>query len=94
MRSRTELAYRMPTGMRRFMAIAGIDPATAGQGHVALEIRADDRVLWEGEIDGQRPPVEIDLELGTARRLQLHVDYGENLDYGDRLHLVEARVTK
>jgi hypothetical protein len=26
--------------------------------------------------------------------LQLVVDYGENLDYGDRLHLVEARFTK
>ena len=38
--------------------------------------------------------MEIDVELGTARRLQLVVDYGENLDYGDRLHLVEARFTK
>jgi hypothetical protein len=93
-RSRTDLAYRLPTGMRRFTAIAGIDPATAGQGHVVLEIRADDRVLWEGEIDGKRLPVELDLDLGTARRLQFHVDYGRNLDYGDRLHLVEARVTK
>ena len=94
LRSRTELDYRLPAGMRRFAAIAGIDPATADQGHVVLEIRADDRVLWEGEIDGKRPPVEIDLELGTARRLQFRVDYGRNLDYGDRLHLVEARVTK
>jgi hypothetical protein len=93
-RSRTDLAYRLPAGMRRFTAMAGIDPATAGQGHVVLEIRADDRVLWEGEIDGKRPPVELDLDLGTARRLQFHVDYGRNLDYGDRLHLVEARVTK
>ena len=80
--------------MARFIATAGIDPATAGQGHVTLEIRGDDRVLWEGAIDGREPPVEIDVELGTARRLQLIVDYGENLDYGDRLHLVEARFTK
>ncbi len=93
-RSRTDLVYRLPAGMRRFTAIAGIDPATANQGHVLLEIRADQRVLWEGEIDGKRPPVEITLELNAARRLQFHVDYGRNLDYGDRLHLVEARVTK
>jgi hypothetical protein len=94
MRSRTEVAYLIPQGMARFIATAGIDPATAGQGHVTLAIRGDDRVLWEGTIDGREPPVEIDVELGTARRLQLVVDYGENLDYGDRLHLVEARFTK
>lgn len=93
-RSRTELEYRLPAEMRRFVAIAGIDPQSAHQGHVSLEIRADDRVVWEGEIDGKKPPVEIDVELGAARRLRLLVDYGKNLDYGDRLHLVEARVTK
>lgn len=94
MRSRSEVAYLIPQGMTRFIATAGIDPATAGQGHVTLEIRGDDRVLWEGAIDGREPPVEIDVELGSARRLQLIVDYGKNLDYGDRLHLVEARFTK
>ena len=32
LRSRTELAYRLPAGMRRFAATAGIDPATAAPG--------------------------------------------------------------
>jgi hypothetical protein len=94
LRSRSELTYRLPTGMKRFTATAGIDPATTEQGHVVLEIRADDRVVWEGEIDGKQPPINIDVELKSARRLQILVDYGRNLDYGDRLHLVEARVTK
>jgi hypothetical protein len=93
-RSRTELSYRLPEGMRRFVATAGIDPNSASQGHVVLEIRSDERILWEGAVDGKHPPMEIDVQLGAARRLQLRVDYGENLDYGDRLHLVEARVTK
>jgi hypothetical protein len=93
-RSRTELSYLVPPGMSRFLATAGIDPATANQGNVTLEIRGDARVLWEGVIDGRKPPTEIDVELGAARRLQLIVDYGENLDYGDRLHLIEARFTK
>jgi hypothetical protein len=94
LRSRTEATWRLPAGMRRFTATAGIDPATAEEGHVLLEIRADERILWEGEIDGRRDPVAIDVELGTARRLQIRVDYGRNLDFGDRLHLVDARVTK
>jgi hypothetical protein len=94
LRSRIEATYRVPAGMRRFAAVAGIDPATVRQGHVVLEIRADDRVLLEEEIDGKRTPVEIDLDLGAARRLHVLVDYGRNLDYGDRVHLVEARFTK
>jgi hypothetical protein len=94
LRSRTEATWRLPAGMRRFTATAGIDPATAEEGHVLLEIRADERILWEGEIDGRRDPVAIDVDLGTARRLQIRVDYGRNLDFGDRLHLVDARVTK
>jgi hypothetical protein len=93
-RSRTELTYRLPEGMSRFTATAGIDPKDAAQGHVLLTIRGDDRVLWEGVVDGKSPPVELDVQLGTARRLLLTVDYGGGLDYGDRLHLVEARVTK
>jgi len=93
-RSRTELTYRLAEGMRRFAATAGIDPSSTVQGHVTLQVRADDRVLWEGPVDGKQAPVEIDVELGAARRLHLTVDYGENLDFGDRLHLVEARVTK
>jgi hypothetical protein len=93
-RSRTELIYRLPNGMKRFIAVAGIDPASANQGNVMLTIRGDDGVLWESPIDGKRPPVEIDVELKGTHRMQLLVDYGENLDYGDRLHLVEARVTK
>lgn len=93
-RSRTELTYLIPAGMSRFVATAGIDPATASQGHVLLEIRGDDRILWQGAIDGGEPPAEIDVELGAARRLHLVVDYGRNLDYGDRLHLIEARFAK
>jgi hypothetical protein len=89
-RSGTKLVFRVPEGMRRFKASAGIDPATASQGHVVLQIQADNRVLWENEIDGDGSPAEIAVDLGTARRLQIAVDYGRNLDYGDRLHLVEA----
>src|SRR4029079_9146425 len=39
LRSRTEASFRIPAGMKRFVTTAGIDPATAQQGHVLLEIR-------------------------------------------------------
>lgn len=93
-RSRTEMTYRLPADMKRFLTTAGMDPGDSGHGNVRLEIRGDERVLWEGAVEAGRAPVEIDVELGSARRLHLTVDYGEHLDYGDRIHLAEARLTK
>lgn len=94
LRSRTVVDYRIPTGMKRLTTIAGLDPATASEGHVSLQLLADDNLLWQGEIDGPSVPVEIDVPLPQARKLRIVVDYGRNLDYGDRLHLVDARMTK
>lgn len=93
-RSRSELRYRIPVGMKRFVTLAGIDPETAQEGHVTLEIFAGRRSVWKGEIDGSAAPVEIDVPLGTAREFRILVDYGENLDFGDRLHLAEARLSQ
>lgn len=94
LRSRTTCRYRIPKGMTRFSTIAGIDPQTSEQGHVTLELLADERSVWRGEIAGGRAPKEINVSLEGARTLQIVVDFGENLDFGDRLHLAEARVSK
>lgn len=93
-RSRTELEYRVPRGVLRFAATAGIDPEAADQGHVLLRIEVDGQVAFEEEIDGKKNPTDIDLDVTGSERLKITVDYGENLDTGDRLHLVEARLIK
>lgn len=94
LRGRTELKYRLPRDMRRFKAIAGIDPETLSQGNVLLTIVADGETLFERTIDGKQPPATIDLDIAQKKKLQILVDYGSNLDLGDRLHLVEARLVK
>jgi NPCBM/NEW2 domain len=94
LRSRTEIVYRLPREMRRFHAIAGIAPATVSQGNVDLTLYCDSSQRWHGVIDGDQPPVKIELNIEGVRELKIIVDYGENLDWGDQLHLVEARVTK
>ena len=94
LRSRTDLRYRIPAEMKRFICIAGIDPTTARVGHVILTLFADEQVIWQGEIAGGAAPVEIEVELGAAKELRIFVDYGANLDFGDRVHLAEARVSK
>jgi hypothetical protein len=93
-RSRTELEYRIPKAMRRFVALAGIDPETSNQGNVALTIELDGETVFEESIAGDQPPREIDLDVTGKQRLRIVVDFGENLDLGDRLHLVEARLIK
>lgn len=94
LRSRTEIVYDVPSGMTRFAATAGIAPYCATEGRVVLTVYGDREPLWEGAVAGEDAPHEIAVELGAARRLRIVVDYGENLDYGDELHLARARFVK
>jgi hypothetical protein len=94
LRSRSELIYRLPTGFHRFLAEAGIEPATAASGNVLLSIFGDDRLLVEQAIDGADDPLSLDLDVTGVKRLKIIVDYGKNLDTGDWLNLCNVRVVK
>lgn len=92
--SRTSIEYRLPAGLRTLKAIAGIDDAVRKNGSVRLEISADRRSLFEGDISGKEPPVEVDLDIAGAKRLSILVDYGDNASAGDYLNLGDARMLK
>jgi hypothetical protein len=94
LRSRAEIIYRLPAGFQRFIAIAGIEPATTAAGNVRLVILGDDRVLVETEITGDQPPQPIQLDITNVKRLKIVVDYGQNIDTGDWLNLCDARIAK
>jgi NPCBM/NEW2 domain len=94
LRSRSEIVYRLPAGFQRFIAIAGIDPATTATGNVRLAILGDDRVLLETEVTGDQPPQPIQLDIANVKRLKIVVDYGQNVDTGDWLNLCDARIAK
>ncbi len=94
LRSRSEVVYRLPRNMRRLVAIAGIDPATLAEGDVTLDIFVDERRVWQSHINGKQAPIEIDVSLDGGKQMRIVVDYGNNLDLGDRLHLVQARLIK
>jgi NPCBM/NEW2 domain-containing protein len=93
-RSHTELVYRLSGELRRFQAVAGIDPASRTSGNVRLEIFGDDRPLLQTDVAGTKSPQEIDLDVAGIKRLKIVVDYGENLDTGDWLNLCDARLVK
>jgi len=93
-RSRNELVYRLPTGFKQFVALAGIEPATSSTGDVRIKIYGDDRSLFDADIAGDEAPREIKLDIAGFKRLKIVVDFGQNLDTGDWLNLCEARLIK
>jgi hypothetical protein len=94
LRSKSQVEYTLPEGFRRLRATAAIDGTLGGRGNVYLAVFGDDRLLWEQTIDGNQPPVPVDVDVDGVRRLKILVDYGDGGDAGDRLYLCDARITK
>jgi hypothetical protein len=94
LRSKSQIEYTLPDGFRRLRATAGIDGTLGGRGNVYLAVFGDQRLLWEHTIDGNQPPVPVDLDVEGVRRLKIVVDYGDGGDAADRLYLCDARITK
>jgi hypothetical protein len=92
--SRGTLVYKLPGKFRLFKTVIGIDDSVRETGDVKVAIKGDGKVLWQGEVRGGRPPEELELKIVGIKRLEIVVDYGADLDIGDRLDLADARITK
>ena len=92
--SRTEVSYRLPGKYRRFKALVGIDDSVRPGGDVQLQIRGDQKLLWEGRVRGSEAARPLDLDIAGVKRIDILVDFGADLDIADVLDLCEARVTK
>lgn len=93
-RSRTEIVYRLAGEYRRFQSTAGVDPSAVALVNVELSVLGDGQTLWKSKLTKKSAPVQIDVDVANTKRLMLLVDYGENMDMGDRVHLGDARLTK
>jgi hypothetical protein len=92
--SRSVVVYRLPGRFRLFKATLGIDDSVRPLGAAQVEIKADGKSLWQGAVRGDQPPVDVELDLAGAKRLEITVDYGDDLDVADRVDLGDARVSK
>ncbi|MDE0736448.1 MAG: NPCBM/NEW2 domain-containing protein [Pirellulaceae bacterium] len=92
--SRTSLIYRLTDAHKSFQAVAGIDPLMGDNGHVELVISGDNKELFREAISGKDKPVTINIDITGVRRLSILVDFGQQLDIADHLHLCNARITK
>lgn len=93
--SRTELRYRLDGKYSKFLALAGIDDRVRPAGDLVLTISLDGNPLGEHRIRGKDDAAKaLEYDVRGGRKLTIVVDYGAGLDVADRLHLVNARVTK
>ena len=94
MRSRTELTLALPEGMNRLGAWVGVDPAASDAGAAEVSVLADDVPLARFDVSGEDEPYRLSETITGARRLTIVVDYGDNFDTGDLIHIADACVTK
>ena len=92
--SRTTVTYKITGKGKRFKALAGIDDSVREAGQVHLVISGDGKTLYDGQIVGRNPPVDLDLDVAGVKRLNILVDFGEGLDVGNYLDLCDARIVK
>ena len=92
--SRTKVTYKIAGKGKRLKALAGIDDSVREAGHVHLVISGDGKTLYDGQIVGRNPPVDLDLDVAGVKKLNILVDFGEGLDVGNYLDLCDARIVK
>jgi hypothetical protein len=92
--SRTQIVYRLPGGFSTFAALAGIDARVAPAGSVRLTIDADGKKLFDKTISGSDDATAISVDVRSAARLTILVDFGDEMDVADRLNLADARIEK
>lgn len=93
--SPTKLVYRIPSGFKKFFAVAGIDNSILAPGRFSLVVLADGKEVVRQEFsEQQRQPLPLTLDVSNVRRLTIQLEPGEGLDIGDQLNLCEARFTK
>lgn len=94
--SRSELVYALDGTPRRFVTQYGIDDETNGRGGVLAKVLADGKEVWNsGEVVVKDGAKTVSVDLGSAKKLALVVDFGaDGDDSGDHFDWGWAGVMK
>ncbi|MHC4562406.1 MAG: NPCBM/NEW2 domain-containing protein [Planctomycetota bacterium] len=91
----SELTFALEGEFATFTAIAGIDDAARPRGDATLTILGDGKQLVQETLTGNDAAKTIRLDIKGVKRLTIRVEFGaDNLDVGDLVDLVEARLVK
>jgi hypothetical protein len=92
--AKTALIVRVPAGFTRLTARVGIEDRVASSDGARLKIEADGKTLYDELVRRGAQPAALDVDLQSARRLRITVDYGGESFLGDQLVLCDAMFTK
>lgn len=88
------LVYELDGQAQQFAAVLALDPPGGKGGDCEFVILADDRELVRYPLRGGDTPVPVRVKVAGARRLELRVDYGRDLDFGDHANWCDAHIVK
>ncbi len=93
-RSRTTIEFTRPDGFSKLAAMAGLDPEAPEVASALVTVLGDGEALFECTLASGDAAIQLRVDVGQHRRITLVVDYGENLDIGDRVVLADARFVR
>jgi len=91
------LAFNLNGQFQRLTALTGFDPEMdALAGKVKIEIQVDQKIAMSAVLDNRQliEPFPVDVDLTNAKRLVIRVNYHDGRSVGDRIHFVDARLSR
>jgi|GEM_PF-2642735 len=91
-----KLTYNLGGEFEKFVSLVGIDDADVNhQGDVTVRVMADDKEVFnKAGITRAAGPVKIELPLKGVNKLQLVVDFGGNMHFGDLTDWADAHLIR
>jgi hypothetical protein len=90
--SGTSLEYELDGGAEQFAAVLTLDPPPGIAGDCEFVVLVDGHEAARRHVKSGDDPIALRIPLKGARRLELRVDYGSNLDFGDHANWCDAHV--
>lgn len=95
MHSQGRIVYQLPGPYTQLAATIGIDDAARPRGNVVFRVLADGKEVFNsGPVTGTDAPRPILVALGSPKRVELRVDYGDGVDVGDYADWAQIRLIK
>jgi hypothetical protein len=94
MQSGTTLTYKLGGEWSDFAAVLALDPETGRGGDCVFVVRGDGRELLRRPMRGADAPQPVRIDVSGVDRLELAVEYGGDLDFGDHANWCDARLVR
>jgi hypothetical protein len=92
--SGTSLTYDLDGQAAEFAAVLFVDSPQGTTGDCEFVVLADGQEVARRHLTSADDPANLRAPLGGARRLELRVEYGANLDFGDHANWCDAHLVR